>query len=57
MLGVRRASVTDTLNILEGQKLIRASRGQIKVLDRPALERRADQSYGVPEEEYRSLIG
>jgi CRP-like cAMP-binding protein len=57
MLGVRRAGVTDTLNILEGEKLIRASRGQIQVLNRKGLEERAKDSYGLPEAEYRRLIG
>lgn len=57
MLGVRRAGVTDTLNKLEGEGLIRALRGEVIVLDRGALEQRASQSYGVPEAEYRRLIG
>jgi CRP-like cAMP-binding protein len=57
MLGVRRAGVTETLHTLEGEKLIRASRGQIAVIDRRRLEKRAGASYGVPEAEYRRLIG
>ena len=57
MLGVRRAGVTDTLNLLEGEGLIQALRGEVVVLDRKGLERRASQSYGVPEAEYRRLIG
>jgi CRP-like cAMP-binding protein len=56
-LGVRRAGVTETLHKLEGEKLIRASRGQVEVIDRLRLERRAGASYGVPEAEYRRLIG
>ena len=57
MLGVRRASVTEALNILERRGIIRASRGNIVVLDRARLEETAGDSYGVPEAEYRRLIG
>lgn len=57
MLGVRRSSVTDTLHILEGRGLIQAARGIITIKDRAKLERVAGASYGVPEAEYRRLIG
>jgi CRP-like cAMP-binding protein len=57
MLGVRRAGVTEALHLLEGEKLIRASRAQIEVMDRRGLEQRAGSTYGVPEAEYRRLIG
>lgn len=57
MLGVRRSGVTDTLHILEGRRLIRARRGEISILDRARLERLAGASYGLPEAEYRRLIG
>lgn len=56
MLGVRRSGVTETMHILEGEHLIKASRGSIKVLDRPGLFSLAAGSYGVPEAEYRRLI-
>jgi CRP-like cAMP-binding protein len=57
MLGVRRAGVTVALTSLEGERLIRARRGEIVVLDRKGLVRRAGGYYGVPEAEYRRLIG
>ena len=57
MLGVRRSSVTDALHILEGDLLIKATRGNIKILDRDRLVRAAGASYGVPEAEYERLIG
>lgn len=57
MLGVRRSSVTDAIHLLEGDLLIKATRGNIEILDRPRLERAAGASYGVPEAEYRRLIG
>ncbi len=57
MLAVRRAGVTEALNILEERGVIRARRGNIVVLDRAGLEAAAGDSYGVPEAEYRRLIG
>ncbi len=57
MLGVRRSSVTDAIHLLEGDGLIKATRGNIKILDRGRLERAAGASYGVPEAEYLRLIG
>lgn len=57
MLGVRRSSVTDAIHLLEGNQLIRAERGRVKVLNRRNLEYAAAASYGVPEAEYRRLIG
>ena len=49
MLGVRRAGVTVALHMLEGQGLIKATRGRIRVIDRGGLERAAAGLYGVPE--------
>jgi CRP-like cAMP-binding protein len=57
MLGVRRAGVTETIHALETLNLIKAARGEITVLDRKGVERKAGTSYGVPEAEYRRLIG
>jgi CRP-like cAMP-binding protein len=57
MLGVRRSGVTDAIHILEGVNIIRATRGHIRVLDRQRLETTAGDSYGVPEAEYRRLVG
>jgi CRP-like cAMP-binding protein len=57
MLGVRRASVTEALNILEEREIIQANRGNVVVLDRLRLEETAGDSYGVPEAEYERLIG
>lgn len=57
MLGVRRAGITTTLNVLESQNLIDAERGRIVVRDRAGLEALADGYYGVPEAEYRRLTG
>ena len=57
MLGVRRAGVSEALQSLNRQKLIDNGRNQIVVRDRKGIERLARGSYGVPEKEYRRLIG
>ena len=57
MLGVRRPGVTDSLHRLEGEHMIRARRASISIRDRAALEVLADGSYGVPEQEYRRVLG
>jgi CRP-like cAMP-binding protein len=57
MLGVRRAGVTESLQSLKRQKLIHTGRNEITVLNRRGIERVAGSSYGVPEKEYRRLIG
>lgn len=55
-LGVRRASVTDRLHRLEGERLIRCNRGRIAVRDRSALQAFAGQAYGPTESQYSLLI-
>ena len=57
MLAVRRPDVTDALNALRKQKLISYQRGTITLRDRKGLERVAGEAYGIPEAEYRRLIG
>jgi DNA-binding transcriptional regulator YhcF (GntR family) len=57
MLGVRRAGVTVTLHILEGERMIKATRGHIRVIDHAKLEAAAKDSYGLPEAEYERVIG
>lgn len=57
MLGVRRAGVTDALGSLAAAGHIATSRGQITVLDRKGLEKRAGDSYAMPEANYDQLVG
>jgi CRP-like cAMP-binding protein len=57
MLGVRRAGVTTALHILEGQHLIRSTRGLVTVRDRDGLKATAGAAYGAPEAEYLRLMG
>lgn len=57
MLGVRRAGVTEALKKFKQQKLIDTGRSQILVRNRRGIEEMGRGSYGVPEKEYRRLIG
>jgi CRP-like cAMP-binding protein len=56
MLGVRRSGVTDQLHILEGLHAIKATRANIRIVDRAQLEEIAGGCYGLPEKEYARLI-
>lgn len=56
ILGVRRATVTDTLHILEGLGAVRSMRGRIIVRNRARLEELAGDSYGFAEGAYRKLV-
>ena len=57
MLAVRRPGVTEAINVLKRDKLIDAARGTIVVRNRKGLEKIAANFYGVPEAEYRRLMG
>ena len=56
MLGVRREGVTEAALKLQRDGLIRYLRGHIKVLDRPGLEARTCECYGVVRKEYDRLL-
>jgi hypothetical protein len=56
MLGVRRASVTDALHIVEGHSFIRSVRGRVIIRDRLGLIEFAGESYGAAEREYGRAI-
>ena len=56
MLGVRREGVTEAALKLQRQGLIRYARGHIEVLDRPGLEERTCECYGVVKKEYDRLL-
>jgi CRP-like cAMP-binding protein len=56
MLGVRREGVTDAAGQLQKAGLISYTRGHIKVIDRPALELRTCECYGVVKKEYDRLL-
>jgi len=57
MLGVRRPGVTVALQILEGNRLIRSTRGMVEVISREGLIDLADGLYGIPEQEAERLTG
>ena len=56
MLGVRREGVTEAALKLQKLGLIEYSRGRITVVDRPGLEQRSCECYGVVKEEYDRLL-
>ena len=56
MLGVRREGVTEAAGHLKTLGLITYQRGHITVLDRPALEQRSCECYGVVKKEYDRLL-
>ena len=56
MLGVRREGVTEAAGKLQRAGLIQYSRGHITVLDRPALEERVCECYGVVKKEFERLL-
>jgi CRP-like cAMP-binding protein len=56
-LGVRRAGVTMAMHLLEGEHMIRSTRGYVKVLDRSKLKTMAGDSYGSSEAEYNRVLG
>ena len=56
MLGVRREGVTEAAGKLQKLGLIRNNRGQITVLDRPALEQRCCECYSVVKRETDRLL-
>lgn len=55
-LHVRRASVTDSLHVLEGLRLVRCSRGHLVVRDRAGLVEQAGECYGAAEAAYRAMV-
>jgi CRP-like cAMP-binding protein len=56
-LHVRRATVTDCLHLLEGQGLVRCTRGSILIRNRAGLEQVAGEAYGSVEADYSRDIG
>lgn len=56
MLVIRRASVTDALHVMEGNKLIASIRNRIVMRDRPGLCLVAGKAYGFAEEHYSQRV-
>jgi diguanylate cyclase (GGDEF)-like protein/PAS domain S-box-containing protein len=55
-LGVRREAITEAAGKLQLAGLIQYSRGYINIIDRPGLEARACECYGVVKAEYDRLF-
>lgn len=56
MLGVQRTTVTAVAGSLQDQGLIRYRRGTIQILDRPQVERRACECYGLVEVHFQQVL-
>lgn len=56
MLSVRRPSVSEALEELEGKRWIENTRGKVRILQRRGLIEWAGSSYGVAEDEYAKLF-
>lgn len=56
MLGVRRPGVTEAAIKFQSAGLISYSRGHVRILDRPALERAACECYRIVKDEYERLL-
>ena len=57
MLGVRRSAVTIAAGLLQQRGVIQYSRGEILVLDRPALEAQSCECYAEVIVDYEELLG
>jgi CRP-like cAMP-binding protein len=56
MLGTRRSSVTEVLQLLQQRGLVKAGRGRITVLDRPGLEAASCECYATVQKEFQRLL-
>ena len=57
MLGVQRTGVTAAASALQRTGLIRYTRGNVTIIDRPGLIRRSCECYGVSKREFDRLLG
>ncbi len=57
MLGVQRTGVTVAAGALQWAGLIRYTRGNVTIIDRPGLLRRSCECYGVSKKEFDRLLG
>jgi CRP-like cAMP-binding protein len=57
MLGAQRTSVTLVAGELKRRKLIQYSRGRVKILNRPGLEKCSCECYAVSKREFDRLLG
>jgi DNA-directed RNA polymerase subunit N (RpoN/RPB10) len=57
MLGVQRTGVSFAARVLQRAGLITYMRGKVTVIDRPGLQRRACECYGISKREFDRLLG
>jgi CRP-like cAMP-binding protein len=57
MLGVRRVGVTNAAGLLQRKKLIRYSRGDIKILNSAGLESVSCVCYQIEKDTYTRMLG
>jgi CRP-like cAMP-binding protein len=57
MLGVRRAGISEVAGRLQRKRLIKYSRGWMRIIDRAGLERLSCECYQTVAREYRRLLG
>ena len=57
MIGVRRASVTETMNALKRRELVSYKRGVIRILDREGLEELSCECYQTIKDAFDDLVG
>ena len=57
MMGVRRATVTETMSELQAEGTIQYTMGNVRVLDRDRLQARACECYGIIQAEFDRLLG
>lgn len=57
MMGVRRASVTETMNDLKRRELLTYRRGVVRILDREGLEEVSCECYATIREGFDELVG
>ena len=57
MLGVRRAGISEVAGRLQRKRLIKYSRGSMRIIDRAGLERLSCECYQAVAREYRRLLG
>lgn len=56
LLGVRRATVTEIMDVLQTETLVRTTRGRISIADGEALQRASCACFGLVHREYRRHV-
>lgn len=57
LLGAQRTTINAVIGTLQEEGLVRASRGVVRVTDRPGLEQRSCECYRIVEQHFAAVIG